>query len=146
MKLSSLTSSTASRLFAPALIAVAIVLGACSSDNSTETLVPSALGIVTGNGQSAIAGAVVANPFVVEVLDQNAEGMKGVIVNWTIISGGGSLSTTAAATDSTGIASSRYTAGPVAATASIRASVSGIPNPVVFTVTITPGGASLREE
>ena len=143
---SSTAPSSASRVFAPAIIAIAFALAACTSDNSTETLVPSALGIVTGNGQTAIAGAVVTNPFVVEVLDQNAEGMKGVIVNWTIVSGGGSLSTTAAATDSAGLATSRYTAGPVATTASIRANVNGIPNPVIFTVTITPGGASRREE
>ena len=146
MTMRSTFSTSSSRLFAPAIIALAIALAACTSDNSTETLVPSAIGIVSGNGQSAIAGAVVANPFVVEVLDQNAEGMKGVIVSWTILSGGGSLSATAAATDAAGLASSRYTAGPVAGTASIRASVSGIPNPVVFTVTITPGGASRREE
>ena len=135
-----------SRPFAAPLFAIVLAIAACASDGSTETLVPSAIGIVTGNAQTAIAGAVVANPFVVEVLDQNADGMKNVTVNWTIISGGGSLSATASLTDSAGLTSSRYTAGPVASTASIRASVGGIPNPVLFTVTITSGGASRREE
>jgi len=139
-------SSSANRLIASATFVVALGLASCSGGSSTAALVPSAIGIVSGNGQTAIAGATVAQPFVVEVLDQNAEEMLGVSVNWTIITGGGSLTSTASFTDSAGHANTRYTAGPVAGSATVRASVNGIPNPVVFTVTITSGTASRREE
>jgi len=141
---SSSGSRTSRRLLASMLVPLALSTGACT-DSSTEPLVASAIGIVTGNGQSAVAGAQVANPFVVEVLDQNAEGMRNALVNWTILTGGGTLSSTASATDSTGVTSTRYTAGPTAGTATVRAAVTGIPNPVIFTVTITPGTVSSCE-
>ncbi|MEO8577845.1 MAG: hypothetical protein ABI556_14140 [Gemmatimonadales bacterium] len=142
MTFASSGSSAAKRLVASTILAVALILVACTGGTPTESVVPSAIGIVTGNGQSAQTGAALVNPLVVEVLDQNATVMQNVTVNWTIVTGGGSLNTTASLTDAAGHASARYTAGPVAGTATIRAAVSGIPNPVVFMVTVTPGGAS----
>ena len=138
------TSRTSRRFLGSVIVPFTLTIVACT-DSSTEPLVASAIGIVTGNGQTAVAGAQVANPFVVEVLDQNAEGMRNVLVNWTIVTGGGTLSSTASATDSTGVTSTRYTAGPTPGTATVRAAVNGIPNPVIFTVTITPGTASSCE-
>lgn len=146
MKSRSFYSSSATRLIASAIVVSALGLSACTGGTSTQSVVPSAIGIVSGNGQTAIAGAALANPLVVEVLDQNAEEMPGATVNWTIVTGGGSLNTAASLTDTAGHASTRYTAGPVAGTATIRANVSSIPNPVVFTVTITTGTVSRREE
>ena len=139
-------SSLADRLIASAILVVALGLASCSGGTSTPSPVPSALGILSGNGQTAIAGAAVTNPFVVEVLDQNAEGMQSVSVNWTVVTGGGSLTNSSSFTDSDGHATTRYTAGPVAGSATVRANVSGIPTPVIFTVTIIPGTASRRED
>ena len=138
------TSRSSRRLLASVIVPLALSVVACT-DSSTEPLVASAIGIVTGNGQTVVAGAQVANPFVVEVLDQNAGGMRNVLVNWTIVTGGGTVSSTGSTTDSTGVTSTRYTAGPTAGTATVRAAVNGIPNPVIFTVTITPGTASSCE-
>jgi hypothetical protein len=146
MKSASFFSSRANRRIASAILASALGLSACTGGTSTESLVASAIGIISGTGQTAVAGAVLAQPFIVEVLDQNADGMLGASVNWTIVTGGGSVTNTASFTDSAGQATTRYTAGPVAGPATIRASVNGIPNPVIFTVTITSGTASRREE
>ena len=146
MKSQFLSSSTPRRFASSALAGFTLLLVACSSGESTETLVASVLGIVSGNGQSVVTGGSLTNPLVAEVLDQNAEAMQGVNVSWVIVSGGGSLSAASSATDASGNAQTRYTAGPVAGAASVRASVSGIPNPVVFNITITPGGASNRQQ
>lgn len=142
MKFTSSGSSAAKRLAASTILALALSLTACSGGTNTESLVPSAVGIVSGNGQSTQTGTGVANLLVVEVLDQNATAMQNVTVNWTIVTGGGSLNTAASLTDAAGRSSARYTAGPVAGTATIRAAVTSIPNPVVFTVTVVQGGAS----
>lgn len=71
---------------------------------------PSALQIVSGNFQSAIAGAALADSVVYRVVNRFGEGVLGQTVTFAV-TGGGSLSATSAVTDSAGRAAVRWTTG-----------------------------------
>lgn len=67
---------------------------------------------------------------------------EGVQVTWSVVAGGGTLDATTSVTDSTGTAAMMYTAGPVAGTNTIRASLaSGEYKDISFTsvAAVTPG-------
>ncbi|MDO8666611.1 MAG: Ig-like domain-containing protein, partial [Gemmatimonadales bacterium] len=66
----------------------------------------------SGDGQSVFAGQAAASPLAAVVLDQYNNGVPGVTVTWSVTLGGGSVAPAAAMTDSTGIATTSFTAGP----------------------------------
>ena len=57
---------------------------------------------ISGDVQEGTPGAVLATPFVVEVVDARGKPMQGVSVAFTVMTGGGRLSTTTPTTDATG--------------------------------------------
>jgi hypothetical protein len=88
-----------------ALLGLAALLPAvvtCGGD-STGPQVPTALNLVSGDGQAGVVGQAVANPLVVKVADANGSGVPGVTVTWAITSGGGSLGATTGTSDATGL-------------------------------------------
>ncbi|HET9637002.1 MAG TPA: hypothetical protein VFP26_13830 [Gemmatimonadaceae bacterium] len=89
-----------------------------------------------GDGQAGPTNTALPVAFEVLVLDQFGNSLKNVVVDWTIVSGGGSLSETSNKTVEGGVSSVTYTTGPTAGTAQIQAKAAGIP-PVTFSVTIT---------
>ena len=95
---------------------------------------PYALAIISGEDQQGPAGAVLAEPFVVSVLDQNGSAFAGAIVTFAVTAGGGTLSTTTATTDANGRARSTLTLGDDPGTNTVTAIVEGL-KPVTFTVT-----------
>ena len=119
------------------LLLASLVVAACS--DSTEPRTPTAIAVVSGDAQSAVVGAILPNPFVVSVTDQDGQALRDVTVTWAISAGGGSLSTATSVTDASGQAQATYTAGATEGTATITATVSGL-TAVTFTVTITSGG------
>ena len=66
---------------------------------------------VSGDGQTGVAGAQLANPFGVEVRNQYNNPLPDVPVTFTITAGGGTLSTTSTTTDKNGRAKSTLTLG-----------------------------------
>ena len=82
--------------------------------------------IVSGDDQQGMPGVALANPFVVEIQDQNGAAFEGVPVTFTVASGGGSLSATSATTDAHGRAESTLTLGPDPGTNSVEVAVAGI--------------------
>ncbi len=82
--------------------------------------------MVSGDDQQAMPGAALANPFVVEIRDENGAAFEGVPVTFTIASGGGTLSVTSTTTDSHGRAESVLTLGPDPGTNTVEVSVTGI--------------------
>ena len=115
-----------------------VIAGAAASSCTLNTDVssPSALVKSSGDQQSAPVNTMLPTPLAVIVISQFGERLKNITVNWTIVSGGGSLSSNATLTDDTGTASVNYTTGPVAGPAVVRAQVHGIP-PITFDITIT---------
>ena len=65
--------------------------------------VPTTLSIISGDNQTGLTGEALANPFVVEVRDENGNPLEGVIVTFAVTAGGGSLSDTNVDTDTNGL-------------------------------------------
>lgn len=111
-----------------------LALGACRL--STDAPKAHVLAIVAGDAQTAPAGTVLPVPLGVIVIDQYGFVVENVTVTWEITLGGGSLSASSTKTDSNGVTSVSYTAGPTAGTATITATVTEI-GTLSFTATIT---------
>jgi len=85
---------------------------------------------------------VAVGPSVV-VRDASGYAVPGGAVNWSVASGGGSVSAASTTTGSGGVASVNWTLGVLAGTNTVRATASGLTgNPITFTATGAPGPAS----
>ena len=98
---------------------IAAVILATNSGHEATPVVPT-LAISSGDNQSAVRNAALAQPLLV-VAKNNGVDANGVIINWSI-SGGGTLSTTATTTNTFGLALVNVTSvgpgpGPVIVTA-----------------------------
>ena len=93
---------------------------------------PSILSIVSGDNQSGVIGEVLANPFVLEVRDENGNPLEGVTVTFAVSAGGGSLSDTSVDTDANGLAQSILTLGGDPGTNTIEVTVEGIAKAEIF--------------
>ena len=100
--------------------------------------------IVSGNNQRGDPGTELANPFVVEVLDDDDDTVSGVTVTFSVTGGGGSLSATSVVTNSRGRAQTTLTLGSEPGDNSVRASVSGVSTVVTFTARSTPAEPDVR--
>ncbi len=103
---------------------------------------PASLSINSGNSQKAAVNSTLPNPLKVKVKDASGNGVSGVTVTFSDGGVGGTLSSTTATTDSSGIAGVSYTTGTKAAAVSITASVAGL-TPVVFKETVLAGPAAV---
>ena len=103
---------------------------------TAEALVATTVVRISGNNQSAIVSTALSAPFVVEVRDQNGDGLSGITVAFAVTAGGGSLSSASVTTGSNGRASSTLTLGSSAGTNTVTATVSGI-TAITFTATGT---------
>ena len=88
---------------------------------------PQTLQIISGNNQQSSPGSELANPFVVEVRDQNGNPLNGVQVKFTVTNGNGRLSGRSTVenitTDANGRAEARLTLGANPGTTVVVASV-----------------------
>lgn len=127
------------------LVIAALGLAAsCGDDEGGGTTdpppppVPTALAAVSGDGQSAMVGTPLPEPFVVEVTDQNGDPAAGVDMAWAVTGGGGSLSTAASQTNSSGRTSATLTLGSSPGANTATASSAGLTgSPVMFGATAT---------
>ena len=94
--------------------------------------------IISGNNQRGDPGTELANPLVVEVLDEDGDVVSGVTVTFSVTDGGGSLSATSDTTNSRGRAETTLTLGDEPGRNSVRVSVSGVSTRVTFTATAVP--------
>ncbi len=118
------------------VLAVATAFAASACTLNVDVNAPSVLLKHAGDAQTGPANTALPVALEVIVLDQFGNSLKNVTVEWTIVSGGGSLSETSNLTAEGGASSVTYTTGPTAGAAQIQAKVVGIP-PVVFSATIT---------
>ena len=98
----------------------------------TFTLITHGLSKTSGDNQGGVSGAVLANPFVIEVRDENLAVLEGISVTFTVTAGDGTLSITRTTTDENGRAQSTLTLGPNLGTNTISVSVAGIEGLVTF--------------
>ena len=116
-----------------ALLAASVLLGGCSLD--TDVSDPSAMIRYQGDNQTVAPSTPLPTDLATIVVNQFGERIKNVTVNWSIVSGGGTLGATSSITDDSGIASVSYTSGTTTGTVIIQAKVTGL-LPLTFTVTV----------
>ena len=92
----------------------------------TGQAIPKTLTKVSGDGQMGAAGAQLANPFGVEVTDQNGAAFAGAVVTFTVTAGGGTLNITSTTTDKNGRAESTLTLGQQPGTNIVTVTVAGL--------------------
>ena len=90
---------------------------------------------VSGNSQATVVNGTLANPFVVEVRDQDGNPIEAATINFAVTAGGGTLSASSDTTDGNGQAETTLTLGPNLGTNTVRVSVSGIATTIDFTAT-----------
>ena len=118
-------------------------VGTPATFSATGTSGPATtVAISSGNNQNGTVGAVLGSAFVAVVTDNYGNPKSGITVNWSVISGGGSLSSASGLTDSSGLSSSTLTLGTTAGTNTARAAVTGIATPANFTATGNTGPAA----
>ena len=115
----------------------ALAVLACGDDDPPiDPPVPAAVEEFAGNGQTAAPGAQLSAPLTVLVTDDNGDPAAGVVVSWSVVSGGGSISPTSSTSNAAGQASAQFTLGPGEGEQQAQAAVTGLDgSPVVFTAT-----------
>ena len=103
-----------------------------------DSRTPTTPRIISGDAQSDTVDVALAQPFVVEVRDENGAVFEGVPVMFTITAGGGTVQPEVAMTDADGLAQSTLTLGSDPGTNTVEASVEGISQMVVFSAEATP--------
>ena len=98
----------------------------------TFNLITLGLSKVSGDNQAGVSGALLANPFVVEVRDQNLSVLEGIVATFTVTAGDGTLSVTHTTTDANGRAESTLRLGPHQGTNTVSVSAAGIEGTVTF--------------
>jgi hypothetical protein len=107
---------------------------------------PSAITVVSGNGQSGTVGRALTAPVVVQVNAVDNLGVRGIWVRFAVTAGGGSITPDSALTDSTGRAQATWTLGTSPGPQSMSATVPGLSGAsatVGFSATASPGSAAL---
>ena len=93
---------------------------------------PSALAIVSGDGQQARPGARLPGALIVEIRDQYGEPVGGTPVTFSVTEGNGTLTTANATADSTGTAAATLILGAERGAIKVTAAVPGL-DAVLFT-------------
>ena len=106
--------------------------------DETLNLITPGLSKVSGDNQSGVPGAVIANPLVIEVRDENGSALEGISVTFAVTAGNGTLSVTRTTTDKNGAVQSTLTLGPNLGTNTVSVSASGIEGTVTFNAVVEP--------
>ena len=101
---------------------------------------PDAIKKISGDNQSGRPSTALANPFIVEVVDENDDPVSGTTVAFSVTAGGGSVSPASATTNASGRAQTTLTLGDAIGDNTVSARVTGLP-----AVTLRAGaGAEVR--
>jgi hypothetical protein len=101
-----------------------------------QPLVAASLEEVSGSGQGGAVGVPLPDSLRVRVTDAIGHAVPGISVNWSVVSGGGTISPGSTTTNGSGIAAAEFTLGPSEGQQQAQAEVTGLSgSPVVFSVT-----------
>ena len=104
-----------------------------TTTTTTESLPePTTLEKISGDNQEGVAGAVLADPFVVEVRDEDGDLLKRITVTFTITAGRGAMSVVTSTTDSDGRVASVMTLSSEPGINRVQVSAEGISQTVIF--------------
>lgn len=99
------------------------------------------LSLASGDGQTATIGALLPQPLVVRVVDQDNLPIEDAPITWQVTTGNGVVTPTADTTDANGYASTTFRLGGTLGVQTVSATLAGL-NPVSFTATATPAPAA----
>jgi hypothetical protein len=124
------------------------VIFSATATEPVESTHPTQIISLDGNGQSGTIGSTLPTPLRVQVTDAADIPVSGVVVSWSTVDGGGSVTPTST-TDPAGIASATFSLGPFIGEQHAQAQVNGLSgSPVVFSATATEpspvGGTELK--
>ena len=133
------------RHFRASLLALLTLVGACQSEQPTDPTIPLGgiqLAIVSGNTQVGNPGTDLATPLVARITDAAGKKLKGVLVNFRVVSGGGSVFAGAAVSDDNGLVQDYWTLGTtgsqVVEVRAVNSTTGGKQTFGTFTATFTP--------
>nr|MBA3654960.1 Ig-like domain-containing protein [Actinomycetota bacterium] len=144
-------TSTRRRLASLIAFGTALATFACGGDGLTvpEDARPTTVEIVSGNGQSADAGAPLGEDLVVVVKDAVQRPVEGQAVTFSIDAGGGAVAPAMAVTGADGQASTAWTLGTAAGQQRVQVRVAGtnIPTPLLanFSASALTGAGAILE-
>jgi len=96
------------------LLPVALLAGCSASDGGTSAPIRPSLAIVTGANQTDTVGKTLPVQIGAKLTDANSGNpLAGRILNWSVVTGGGSLFVAVTQTGSDGIGRNSWTLGPV---------------------------------
>ena len=116
-------------------------LASVGFSHTAQAANPTALVLVSGNGQSGAVGTALAEPLVVRLEDDNGNGVGGKPITWLVATGGGSVNPMTATTSPNGLATTTWTLGPNTISNTLNAVFSGVPS-VPFTANAQAGAAA----
>ena len=90
--------------------------------------------VTGGNNQVVLINTAATDPLSVRAIDETTGGLPGVQVQWTIVSGTGSLSSASTVTDDGGVSSISFTAGSETGPVLVRATAEDLR--VTFTINV----------
>jgi len=96
---------------APTFVSLLALATACSGSGPDDPGTPSALGVVSGQNQTGPVGQALTSPLVVRATTDKNQPVANQPIEFTIISGGGSLTTRFDTTDQSGLAQTFWTLG-----------------------------------
>lgn len=113
-----------------------LLCAACHADAPTPPPLPVAttVTIIGGDGQQADPEDVLADPIRFKVVDADGRAMGGVTITFAVPIGGGSVPAASVITDSSGLAQTTWTMGPLGGVQQLEAHVN---NKVMATATAT---------
>ncbi len=135
-------------MFLISALSAALLGAACTSDGTAPEAAPadsteaapadSATQFVKSGGdqQAWYFNNPLSTPYAVTARDENDLPVPGVVVTWSVASGGGSVDPPQVGTDSSGLALATHTLGPAAMSQSVTAGVPGLPT-LTFNATAT---------
>jgi VCBS repeat-containing protein len=109
--------------------------------STAEPANPTALVVVSGDGQGGAIGAVLPEPLVVRLEDDNGNGVGGKPITFVVSGGGGSVEPSNTVTDPNGLAKTVWTLGSTVGQKTVTAISSGLP-PVSFTAMVGASAAT----
>ena len=122
------------RLVAMTIVVGAVATAAACGDHTLAPTVPSSVSAVSGDSQSILVGNRSSAPLVAVVKNTSGSPLPNVTVNWSVTSGGGSLTNVTTTTDANGQTQTTYLSGATADTVKVSASSGGRSH--AFTITL----------
>src|SRR5690349_10429379 len=134
----------APRLRGALVMFAAVAFAGCAdtAGPNDNNVTPSAVAVVSGNGQVGLVGARLALPLAVKV-SANGSSVRGASVSFAVTTGAASVSPATTTTDSAGVAKTQLTLGTTPGNVVVTATVAGTALTASFVETVATSQTTL---